>query len=382
MLIVTVGRARGALTAVRELGRAGWTVGVGTPNGAGMVAASRWCEHRHVVPRPRGDGEAFVGAVGRAVESVGYDLVVGGSDDFVAALAAHAEAIPCLVGHPSSEVIDRAFDKLEVAGVAAGLGFDVPRAVVATDEETEAWNGPVVVKCRSHWSPGQRNVVRIESRRFAGAAEATDRIRLIRDAGFEPILQEPVDGRLEALAGIFRDGRLEGRVQQVADGLWPTPSGPSSRATTVPIDEALAEQCERLLSALGWHGLVELQFLTDPAGRRSLIDLNGRCYGSIALAVAAGVNLPVAAARHSLGEPFATLDDARPGVRFSWIAGDMRRAMIERRGGLVRDLAASTWWALRSTNCVWDRRDLGPVRGLVAGRLGGSAGGSDSDVDG
>ena len=373
-LIVTVGRARGALAAVRALSGAGWSVGVGTPDGKGMVTASRWCRYRHVVARPRGLGEGFVEGVQRAVREVGYDVVFGGADDWMAALATYRERIPARVAHPAAETVASALDKLELTKRAGSVGLASPRTELATEAVLAGWQGPLVVKCRAHWHPGQRHEYRVEARRYAEVAAAMDRIRLLRDVGFEPIVQASVDGRLGALIGLFHEGRLVGRVQQETSRLWPTPSGVSARAETVPVDEELATRATALLADLDWSGLVELQFLTDARGVRHLIDLNGRFYGSMALAVAAGVNLPDAWARQVLGRPAPYPEDARTGVRFVWTAGDLRRAARERRGDLVRDVLSTLRWARTASDSVWDRRDLGPTRELIAGRLRRTAG--------
>lgn len=368
-LIVTLGRSRGSLAAVRALGAAGWEIGVGTPDGQGMVTASRSCARRHVVPRPRGDGTAFSDAVRRAVEDGGYDVVFGGADDWMAALATYRDQIPTRVAHPPAEVVARVLDKIEVTRLARDAGMHAPWTVPATDETIANWGGPVVVKCRTHWAPGQRHDLRIEAKRFDTISDAKPQIASLRDAGFDPVLQEAVRGRLHALVGLFHQGRLLGRVQQIATRLWPTPSGVSSRAVTVPVDEKLAQGVERLLGNLGWNGLIEVQFLADETDRLHLIDLNGRFYGSMALALHAGSNLADAWGRQALGEPLPALIDGEPDVRYVWLAGDLRRALVERRGGLLAD----AWATFRNTSgaatSVWDRHDIGPVRDLLTTRF-------------
>ncbi len=354
---------------MREFGRAGWVVGVGTPDGDGMVTASRWSHHLHRIERPRGHCDGFLADMHDVLAEYEYDVVFGGSDDYLGALAVHCDSIDSIIGHPAASAVTLALDKLDLARRAELVGIVSPPTYVATDDVINGWSGPLVVKCRSHWHADQRNVYRIESRRYPSVDVALDRIRTIRDAGFEPIVQLPVDGRLGALSGLFRDGRLVGRVQHEAHRVWPTPSGVSSRAITVDVDPELAERCEQLLADLGWEGIVELQFLTDAHGHRHLIDLNGRFYGSMALAIAAGVPLPTAWARHVLGELVESVPDGRVGVRFSWIAGDLRRAIVERRGGLVRDVVSSVAWAHGAATCVWDVTDLGPIRQLATARL-------------
>lgn len=368
-LIVSTGRDRGALAAARSLHRSGWVVGIGTPDGGGMLGSTRACSARYVVPKPRQDGAAFVEGVTSAVRAGSYDVVFGGADDWMAALSAYRDAIPTRVAHPPHEVVSDALDRTTLAAIARRAGLDAPHTEPATDAALEAWSGPLIVKSRTHWFPGQSKAHRIEARLFADAHAARPRIEEIRRAGAEAVIQAPVEGSLGALIGIFRDGRLDGRVQQVASRLWPTPSGASARAETVRVDESLVAKAEALLADLGWWGLVELQFLTGDDGIPHLIDLNGRFYGSMALANAARPGLADAWGRLVLGEHVAPLSDAPQGVRYAWTAGDLRRARSERRGGLVPDVAQSLRWAWGARRSVWDLRDLGPAVHVATARL-------------
>ncbi|MCZ2839992.1 ATP-grasp domain-containing protein [Modestobacter sp. VKM Ac-2985] len=368
-LILTNGRARGSLAAARALHRAGWVVGVGTPDGAGMVTASRCCDRSHVVPRPRGDIGPFLDGVRRAVRDGGYDVVFGGGDDWMAALAVHRDEVPAVVPHPSAEVVHEALDKVGLTRRARSVGLAAPRTDVATESAVAGWEGPVVVKCRAHWRPQHAHPHRIEARRYPDVTAAAGRIERLRAAGLEPLLQQPVEGELTALIGLVQEGRLVGRVHQRSPHLWPTPSGVSCRAVTLPVDEGLAGRAEALLADLGWSGLVELQFLRGPDGVSHLIDLNGRFFGSMALANAAGANLPDAWGRQVLGLPLPPLPDAAPGARFLWTAGDLRRARVERRGGLVTDVASTLRWLPGATTSVWQLRDPAPTLEKVGARL-------------
>lgn len=125
-----------------------------------MVTASRHCRLVHEVPRPRGDGAAFLDGVHRAVEEGGYDVVFGGADDGMAALATYRADVHTAVAHPAGAVVEAALDKIELTERAASAGLDAPRTVLATDEEVRRWGGPVVVKCRTHWFPGQEHRTR------------------------------------------------------------------------------------------------------------------------------------------------------------------------------------------------------------------------------
>lgn len=369
VLIVATGRDRGALAAARAFKAGGWYVGVGTPDGGGVLGSSKASDVAYLVPRPRNDGMPFVDGVRRAATDGGFDIVFGGGDDWMAALAAYRTQIPLPVAHPDYDVVETVLDKVRLAEYAQKAGLVSPHTELATDQALAVWSGPLVIKCKEHWAPNQTHPLRIEAKLFASASAARGQVERIRSAGAEPILQKPVAGNLGALIGVFHDGRLHGRTQQVSARLWPTPNGASARAYTVPVDEALVAKVEAMLLELGWHGLVELQFLTGDDGIPYLIDFNGRFYGSLALAESARPGLVTAWAESVLESRTPELPDARVGARYSWAAGDLRRARIERRGGLTRDVMNTLQWAARARHSIWDPQDIRPSITLALARF-------------
>ena len=88
MKILIIGASVGALTAVRELGAAGWHVGVGSPSRFDLIALSRWAVKWHRVPSPLGDLEDFITAINEAVENHQYEILLGTGDAEVLALSA------------------------------------------------------------------------------------------------------------------------------------------------------------------------------------------------------------------------------------------------------------------------------------------------------
>ena len=103
---------------------------------------------------------------------------------------------------------------------------------------------------------------------------------------------------------------------------------------SVEPDEALVEACRALLAAAGYWGLAQLQFLDAADGRR-LIDVNTRFYGSLALALAAGVNLPAAWHAVTLEQPAGTPQPYRAGVSYRWVEADLMAATRGIRGRLT-----------------------------------------------
>ena len=331
------------------------------------MSRSRYVQRWYPVPFPGSVGAAFEGSLRAAVDDHAADVVVAAGDDWMLALAAAAPTLPSRVAHAPLSTLLRAVDKRSLTDAALAAGLAAPRTVSATAAGVASWEGPAVVKPRLHWSPGRPAGARVEARRASSPDELGLAVDAVRQAGGEAVLQEPVEGELMALAGVFVSGRLVGRVQQRAVRVHPA-MGISSRAETTAVDEALAEGVCRMLSGLDWSGLAQVQFLRGVDGVAKVIDLNGRFYGSMALAVAAGVNLPDLLARATMGDALGVVADALPGRRYVRVEGEMPRLLAQRS---LREVGATLRFAVGATQAVWDGRDPMPVLGQVSGRRPG-----------
>jgi CelD/BcsL family acetyltransferase involved in cellulose biosynthesis len=140
----------------------------------------------------------------------------------------------------------------------------------------------------------------------------------------------------------------------------------SARAHTLPADPRLAEAAQNLLGELGWFGMAQLQFVLPAEGEPCLIDFNGRFYGSLALATASGTNLPAIWAAMATGRTPPTPRGPTLGLRYQWLEGDLQRAVVERRGGLARDLWSCLRYSRGAVHSIWSARDPGPARHYLA----------------
>jgi predicted ATP-grasp superfamily ATP-dependent carboligase len=99
--------------------------------------------------------------------------------------------------------------------------------------------------------------------------------------------------------------------------------GVSSYAETVPPNMELEQGVSCLLQSIGWSGIFQAQFIRSPNGEHYLIDLNPRIYGSLMLAIAAGLNLPGIWVDLLLGRR-PDVGGYRVGVRFRQEEKDVR----------------------------------------------------------
>ena len=336
-LVLDPGNSRSALAGVRALAHAGWVVGVASPY-KGMAARSRWAVEFARVP-----SSTDIAAVDKAVRAGRWDVIVPAGDAEAFAVSLGRDSLQCRVPYAEHSVVAKAFDKAELAEVARGCGVATPAVVTA--RSSDVW--PVVVKGRSHVA-GRHEAVVARTRQELDAAVA---------GLAEPVVQEFVDGPLVAMSVVADStSAVVARVQQRAVAVWPSPAGVSTRAETTAVDPELSAAVDRMVTGLGWVGLAQFQFIVGPDGVARLIDCNGRLYGSLGLALAAGVNLPAI----WLGWPPMQMPapEARVGARYQWLEGDLRRAP----GRALDSLA----YGIRARHSIISLRDPTPFMGHVA----------------
>ncbi|MGI8462509.1 MAG: ATP-grasp domain-containing protein [Solirubrobacterales bacterium] len=381
-LIVEDGLSRQALAAARALAADGWGVGIGSPTASSVAAASRSVAAWHRVGALSDGLDEFADDVSAAVSAGKYDLVFGARDEDVAALAAIREGIDATVAHPELERIARAQDKLVLMQLGAAAGFSVPRTDAAEDgiSERVAAGATLLVKPGVGRAAGTALASKTAPPRRIDACEVNtpqelgEAVAAIEACGDDAVVQERIEGDLLALVVLVdRAGTVVRSFTQLAEKTWPLGTGISVRARVIEPDRTLSDHAAKLVAELGWSGIAQLQFVVPQDEEPRLIDFNGRFYGSLALAAAAGCNISAAWARGVLSGSTPDPGEARVGTRYHWAWGDLRRATQERNGGLTRDIVSVPRFARGAAHSVFDRRDLRPgLRYLrrVAGRSG------------
>jgi predicted ATP-grasp superfamily ATP-dependent carboligase len=371
-LLVDQSRDRTTLVAARSLASAGFTVGTGAWRPS-LAGTSRHTHRHHEVHECEDGEDRFIADVARAVADGGYDVVFCSYDVGLMTLSRRREEIaPAIWPYAPHAVLERAFDKLDLAHTAREAGLHAPRTELADPQALEEWTGPVVVKARTHVP------TRFDTGLFGSAAEARGLVEQIRAGGGEPLLQEPMTGHMGAVVLVVgKRGEIVAEIHQEALRTWPRGAGDTVRGRIVSPDAALSRGVRALVSDLGWFGLVQIEFVRDADGVPHITDFNGRYYGSMALATGAGANLPGLWADHALGRGGALSRAPRTGAGFQWLNRDLAASRAAGPRALAGALAAAPFTA----HSMWNVRDPGPaVRYLlpetlrrVRGRLTNSA---------
>jgi carbamoyl-phosphate synthase large subunit len=350
--------AYGVLAAVRGLSAAGYEPWVAV-NGPGTYARrSARCAGAVTVCDPAVDPDGYCRQLAEAARSLGAALLLPGTDRALVTLSGKERLfIPdTVLGMGRAEVVLRAMDKAELGRIGAAIGLSVPPSVVVTEEDLTATDDvayPAIVK---PMRPAAINRARssFSARRLECHADLLDAIG--SDPGQQWLVQPFITGELEATCGVAWQGGVVCAARQVADRIYPPDCGISAYARTVAPDPTLARSVGALIEELDYSGIFQVQLLRA-AGRRYLIDLNLRPYGSLALTIAAGLNLPAIWADLLLGRR-AARPALRIGARERTYRVGMRYRSEERdAGALVTALVHGDWRRLLS--------GLVPHRGTV-----------------
>jgi hypothetical protein len=286
--------AYGVLACVRALRAGGYEPWVATPSRSSYAARSRAHGGTLAVPDPAGDADAYAERLAQAAAEVEAIAVLPGTDLALLALSGRESLFPdgVSVGTCSPGRTQRAMDKSELdwMGLEAGLPAPPSRNVSLEGEHGYDLSYPAVMKPLRTISAARNGrmisvgALRIESERDLRRAMAST-------PGTGWLVQPYLAGKLEAIVGVAWHGQTVCAAHQVADRIYPPDCGASAYARTIAREPELERRVRRLIELLDWSGIFQVQMLNTAEGHY-VIDVNLRPYGSLALAVAAGLNLP------------------------------------------------------------------------------------------
>jgi len=134
----------------------------------------------------------------------------------------------------------------------------------------------------------------------------------------------------------------------------------------------LFDAATRIVAGTHWSGVGQIEMREDENGILRLMEFNTKFWGTLALSIAAGVNFPLLACKHAMGQELPVSLGYRVGVRYRWLFP---------AGITILKQPSSRWRILREmyrphTKSDWSWYDIRPslhqmessVKRLIAGR--------------
>lgn len=331
-VLVTDPLQRAALSCVRALGRGGhdvFTIGASR----GLAGASRFAR-RHIALSPGRDRDpaCFVEDVRAAVSRYGIDVVVPITDAASRILLPAANHVGCRIAGPDAAAYERVSNKALLMATAPACGLRVPAQVVLEHPgagiagHAMEFEAGIVKPSRSAIHRAGK-VIQVGVRYVGTAGELARAVDAYPPEAFPLLVQERCAG--DGL-GVFllRDrGKtlLSAGHRRLREK--PPSGGVSTYREAVAPPPDLLSRCERLLDALEYSGPAMVEFKgTLGSGTPALMEINARLWGSVQLAVAAGVNFPLGLVQWAMGDTPAP-SALSAGTRCYWEWGEIDHAL-------------------------------------------------------
>lgn len=322
-VLVTDAGYKHTLAAVRALAREGCVVdGIGVDR-----SLCRWSRHlRRIAYDQRFFTDSHIDRFVQFLTANHYDVLLPVGARSIQFIARHRTAIERHTGLALAETdrIELCLDKHRLNAFAATSGLFVPRSWSVchskeADRVAEEARFPVVVKGGHELDRG--GVSYVPDAAALGPTLATRCARLPAE-GPALLVQERIDGHGCGFFALYQHGRLKRCFMHRRIRMVPATGGASCCAESV-YEEDMFQAGRQLLDALRWHGVAMVEFIREAeTGHLYLMEVNPKFWGSLDLAIAAGVNFPSLLVKVALGTTIETSLDYRVGLRFHWPLGE------------------------------------------------------------
>ena len=342
-VIITDGEQRAALAVVRSLGAQYRCIVASSSRGA-LAGVSRFCAGAVVVPdalrQPREFSEAIVDLAARESASVVLPIA---EPALLAILPVRERLAPAVVPFPDLESVNALNDKQRLLDEASQLGIAIPAQQVLRHRheidsiDLSALSYPVVLKPARSVAEVSGERIKVSVAYAASADDLRRKVASLSSASFPLLVQQRVIGPGVGIFLLLWNGTVKAQFAHQRLCEKPPSGGVSVYRESIALDESLLAKSRALLERFKWCGVAMVEYKLDSStGKPYLMEVNGRFWGSLQLAIDAGVDFPRLLVAAGLGEDAPSQLSYTVGVRSRWWWGQVDHLIgrIRRRASL------------------------------------------------
>jgi predicted ATP-grasp superfamily ATP-dependent carboligase len=337
-ILVLDANQRSALAVIRSLGRRRMHVIAGDHMTPTIGGASSHAAASVQYASPASYPTRFLEDIAALVRRLGVDMVIPCTDLTTMLLVSQPEcAHPARLASPPAHSYEALTDKRALLELATTNGIAVPETRVARSateirDVAGEFGHPLVLKpARSRYMKGDRIVstsVRIVSSP-ADLAQALNALPWLDDVPC--LVQRFIPGHG---AGIFVLCGQSGPIAWFAHKRLrekPPSGGVSVLSESVGVDPLMQGIATRLLSASRWVGVAMIEFRISDSCVPYLMEVNGRFWGSLQLAIDCGIDFPWLLHQLVSDTPAGPPRAYILGRRLRWLFGDIDNLILQLR---------------------------------------------------
>lgn len=367
-VFITDGHWRKSLAAVRALGRKGVRITVGESTRLATAAFSKYCYRALVYPSPLYRPSEFVNFLCKKLSRHSYQMLLPMEDETLNLISRYHSEFSRWTYLPivSFEKLHFARSKDKILQLAEKQGVLIPRTWYI--DNISQLNGlkdslpyPVVIKPKM-----SSGAVGISYPKNPG--ELMEQYLSVHQRFPYPLIQELIPREGPGYGASFlmdEKGHVKASFVHKRLREYPVTGGASTLRESVRHDD-IRDMALTLLKALDWFGVAMVEFKVDPRdGMPKLMEINPRFWGSLSLAIEAGVNFPYLLYRMSRGENFKPVEHYQIGKRCRWLLpGDMLHFIYNpKRTSLLPEFVH--FWGRNTTYDILSLKDPLPILGRI-----------------
>jgi protein-tyrosine-phosphatase len=294
---------RSFLSVIRSLGEGGMHVDVVTLDNLSPSIRSKWVKQVFNLNYQAFSQEQWSQKVEQILETGSYDLVVPCDERSIYPLLDIKERFTgkTVFAIPERSVLAPLFDKKETRKLAASLNIPVAQGelinLTSLDNKAliEKYGIPLVLKPAMSYESDQ-----LDKRNSVVIAKNEQDINKFRTLHSHSLVEQYFSGVGMGLSVLASKGKVRAAFahKRVSE---PEKGGGSSYRKAVPLDIGMLDACQKICSHLDYTGVAMFEFKhNEQKNAWILIEVNARFWGSLPLAIFAGVNFPILMANYLL----------------------------------------------------------------------------------
>jgi len=336
-VLITDGNERSALAVTRAFGLQQLEVIVGAETRSSLAAASKYCSRSFVYPSPYSDPDGFVEKLLEIMEQERIAVVFPISDIAMQLIGKEKSRFErnAVVPAPPNSVFDEVSNKYKLMKLALELQIPIPETIFVPDGQVrdiadQISHYPVVVKPGQSVMKGPNGWSKTSVHYAANAAEL---LNLYREKNYlrQPsLIQRRVNGEGQGLFALMNKGEPLVLFAHKRLREKPPSGGVSVLRESIELPKPMVDYALRLLQHVGWHGVAMVEFKIDQdRGVPILMEANGRFWGSLQLAIDAGLNFPLFLYQMATGQEInGPANKYLTGIKSRWLLGDVDHLLL------------------------------------------------------
>ncbi len=316
-----------------------------------LAGSSKYCKETFTYPSPYEYPEEFLRVVSNESNQRNINVIFPMTEISAYLVLKHRDLFKDIaIPFGAFEAFDVLSDKWRVFELAQMLGVPAPRTHFAKNgaeisDFMSQLESPVVIKpYRSRILLDRRWVATsVQYMRTLSELEATIRgTEYLRRCPF--LVQEYIQGEGRGIFALYDQGKPVVVFAHKRLREKPPSGGVSVLSESIEVDSGLRESAIKILDYAKWHGVAMVEFKVSSDGRPYLIEVNPRFWGSLQLAIDAGIDFPYLLYQLAMGERLEAVNGYKIGMRSRWLLGDLDHLYLRFKNHTGQDLKTVSKW--------------------------------------